>query len=1302
MSIRELSKYTFTSKYAKYLEDESRRESWTESVNRVKNMHLGRYPQIADEIEWAFERVHSKLVLPAMRTLQYGGNPILKNHCRAYNCSASYCDRIRFFQEIVYVLLSGTGAGFSVQKHHIDKLPPIIERTKKPKTFTIQDSIEGWSDAFGVLLSSYVDEQFATFPEYSGHTVNFNFRLIRPKGSKISSGGKSPGPQPLENALNKCEAILNRCINSKLRPIDAYDIIMHSSDCVISGGVRRSATLSLFSIDDEEMMTAKTGNWFYENPQRGRSNNSVLLERGKVTEQEFLNVIKNTKEFGEPGFVWCGDKEQLYNPCQPAWAKVLTPEGIRTFADISEGSTIWSNEGWTKVVKKWSTGTNEVYKYRTAAGVFYGTENHRVVQKGEKIEVKYADYIDYCEGDSDLPGVFSTDDYIQRCGEVFDLTFRNVPKWIMYGDKVTVHSFLDGLMSNLHKSSKENRLGFASQHLSVLEDVQTLFASIGRRTFITTNGDTHYLNTGDHNGAALPILSRELVSEEETFDITVDNSSHTYWTQGCNVSNCVEIGLYAYDSNGNSGWQFCNLTIANGKKIKNKDIFREASRASAIIGTCQAAYTDFNYLGSVTEEIVRKEALLGCSMTGIMENPDVTLDPSLQMEMAQYILEINEQLASKLNINPCARATCVKPEGCQKGDTLVTTSNGIFKLSELGNVNGNTWQPHNINILTEDGYKQSTNFFVNGKKPTKQIKLHSGLTLEGTYNHQYKVLRNGNLEWVRVDEIVVGDIIPQKLGGYDNNKYITLNQFDIGNHYKARKSICQPKILNEDIAWLIGLYTGDGSNHKPGIRIHGNKTKKDDLYKANLIIKNNFNFDALLQDDKNSNRCTLYFNSREILRWLSINNLLKNKSSEIEIPLLIRMSPPSVIQSFLDGYFCADGCKNNSGRSWVTTSKIMAEQVVSLLFSIGLESRFYDMPPTSTSKGNKMRYWIQERKGWNTNKCSKYRHLYELFKTCNLLDFSPDFVVSINDSECETYDVEVPENHNYISYGIISHNTSSAVLGTSSGIHPHHSRRYFRRVQANKTENVYAHFNKYNPQACEDSVWSANKTDAVLTFCIEVEKGSRLKNDMDALSLLETVKNTQQNWVEYGTRHSNCVKPWLRHSVSNTISVKENEWDDVAQFIYNNRQYFAGVSLLPSSGDKDYPQAPFCTVFTSNELLKIYGDGVLFCSGLIEKCLRLFDGNLWKACDYINGVFNVDANEEYQLLYDKSIAFSFKYFNGDIKQMTYALKDVYNLKLWNDLNRDYQEVDYGKMLEQTDNTNFMGESACAGGKCEII
>lgn len=770
MSIKALSDYTFYSRYARYNKEKKRRETWEEAVGRVFEMHRTKYakqieenPELDQLITFAQSMQNKKRVLAAQRSLQFAGDPIFKHELKMFNCLTTHIDRPRAFQETMYALLCGCGVGFSVQKQHIQNLG-YLNRKKLDapiKKYQIEDSIEGWADAIGVLFDSYfcASDWFGSF---HGCNIEFDFSKIRPEGTLIAGQFKAPGPNGLRLSLEKIKSVIDNRLNSsdfssgefkfKLRPIDAYDSVMYISDAVLSGGVRRSATLCMFSHDDDEMLNAKIGDWFISNAQRGRSNNSAALLKGHVTNEEFAKLMKSTKEFGEPGFIWVDDLDIIFNPC-------------------------------------------------------------------------------------------------------------------------------------------------------------------------------------------------------------------------------CEIGMIPKTVDGKSGWQSCNLTEINGKWCNTEENFLRACEASAIIGTLQAGYTNLKYFQPESKEIFDYEALLGCSITGMMDNPDILFDPEIQRKGASKILEVNERVAKMIGVNPCARATCVKPAG-----------------------------------------------------------------------------------------------------------------------------------------------------------------------------------------------------------------------------------------------------------------------------------------------------------------------------------------------------------------------STSCVLGTASGIHPHHAKRYIRRVQANKTEFCLQETEKKNPLAVEESVWSNNKTDKVISFLCEVPVGAIVKNQLRAVELLEKVKTTQQNWVEYGTRVEKCLRPTIKHNVSNTITVKPDEWDEVENFIFDNQQWFAGISLLASSGDLDYAQAPFATVLTPSELVKEYGDASVFASGLVVDGLAAFDNNLWRACDTVLGygedlsvgpepaVYpegrNYSKLAEYFIKKEESEEwldkcdwvrrvkqFGDRYFDGDVKRATYCMKHVSLWKTWCDLKREYVELDWTQITEEHEshiNADTLGAQACSNGSCEIL
>ena len=454
-----LSETKFYEGYSRYKDQEGQYESWDEAVDRVIDMHSQTYNNKSNELSEYLEEARTaykeQRVLAAQRSLQFGGEQLMKHQMRMYNCTSSYVDRPEFFGEVFYILLCGAGAGFSVQTHHVAKLPKIQARTKQAKGYVVEDSIEGWASALDVLMGSYFEDG-GKYPEFAGRRVFFDLSQIRPKGAKISGGFKAPGPEGLRRSLDKIEHLLqSMVIDAKepvaLKPINVYDITMHAADAVLSGGVRRSATICLFSPDDEEMMNAKTGNWFVDNPQRARSNNSAVIVRDKTTAEEFGKIMESVKQFGEPGFVFVESTEHTTNPC-------------------------------------------------------------------------------------------------------------------------------------------------------------------------------------------------------------------------------VEIGMFP-QIDGESGWQGCNLTEINGGMCNTEEDFYQACRAASILGTLQAGYTDFKFLSDTSKKIFDREALLGVSITGWMNNPDILFDGKILEKGAKIVKETNRKVAAIIGINPAARTTCVKPSG--NASVLLQTASGI-------------------------------------------------------------------------------------------------------------------------------------------------------------------------------------------------------------------------------------------------------------------------------------------------------------------------------------------------------------------------------------------------------------------------------------------------------------------------------------------------------------------------------------------------------------------------------------------------------------------------------------------------
>ena len=658
--LSEISNFIFTDKYARYNELMSRRETWEECVSRVEKMHLDKFKKILSKedlelIKKAFDAVREKRAVPSMRSMQFGGKAVLAHNARIYNCATTHIDSIRSFAEIFYLLLCGCGVTHGVSKYFINRLPNLVgpaDKTGTVVTFVVEDSIEGWADTVEALLNCYFRNT-----AYSGRKIVFDYSRIRPEGSKIKTGGgKAPGYKGLKKSLQKIKALLDYIIEEKgqtrLHPMNAYDIVMHCADAVLSGGIRRAATAAIFDFDDDEMLNAKTA--------------------FKVT--KFSHFSKNDKGLWE-GYVqvdgqYGGIKKHKYEVTVKDWEYNI----------LKEQSTI----GWNHIEPQRARSNNSVLLLR---------------------------------------------------------------------DRVTEEQFVK---------------------------LNALTRQWGEPGFVFADHPWQLFNP------------------------------------------CFEIGFLPVTQDGVCGVQFCNLSSINGARVKSKQDFLDAVWAVAVIGTLQATYTDFKYLSNTAKQLTEEEALLGTSITGVMDNPQFNLDAKIQAEGAAFAVETNKIWAKKLGINQAARITTLKPEG-----------------------------------------------------------------------------------------------------------------------------------------------------------------------------------------------------------------------------------------------------------------------------------------------------------------------------------------------------------------------TSSLVLKSASGIHAHHARRYFRRVQVNKHDPVYKFFKRHNPHMCEESVWSANKTDDVITFPISVGPEAMIKADLTAVKHLDLIKSTQQHWVANGKTEAN-KKP-ITHNVSCTIIVDEGEWDTVFKYLFKNRAHFGAVSLLPKTGDKLFAQAPNEAVATEED-----------------------------------------------------------------------------------------------------------------------
>lgn len=377
-SRKEIGDYIFVSKYARTVN--GKKETWDQSVDRVMDMHYrhladdmaikeGNEKEIDSYLKFAERLYRDQVILGAQRALQYGGDSLLKNHSRNFNCTGSYIDRIEFFQELMHLLLCGAGAGYSVQRVHTEKLPKLkgVDEKSDPVNIVIDDSIEGWAFAVGEVVKVH----YLNLP-----SINFDYSLIRPKGSFISGGFKAPGPEPLKKCIEKLNKVLRKIKGRKATPFELHRMACIIADAVISGGIRRSALLCQFDADDEEMLNCKTGNWFSEYPELARANNSAVI-LPNTPKETYDKIFKSIKEFGEPGLVFLSHKDVVYNPCCfTGDTMLLTSEGYRKFCEVASWSVrkdeypllLINKDGEKKSGRVWSNGYKHVIRLTFDSG----------------------------------------------------------------------------------------------------------------------------------------------------------------------------------------------------------------------------------------------------------------------------------------------------------------------------------------------------------------------------------------------------------------------------------------------------------------------------------------------------------------------------------------------------------------------------------------------------------------------------------------------------------------------------------------------------------------------------------------------------------------------------------------------------------------------------------------------------------------------------------------------------------------------------------------------------------------------
>lgn len=577
---------------------------------------------------------------------------------------------------------------------------------------------------------------------------------------------------------------------------------------------------------------------------------------------------------------------------------------------------------------------------------------------------------------------------------------------------------------------------------------------------------------------------------------------------------------------------------------------------------------------SETNRVMLRNRRIGCSMSGIAQfvvSKGIHELKTWCEEGYKKIEYYDEIYSDWLAIPKSIKKTSIKPSGCQVGSTLVITSNGLLRLDEIGNIHGKQWQEHDIEICQENTSAKSTKFYVNGIAATKKIKLSSGLELESTPNHKYRVFADGEYMWKSAEDIRIGDKIPYRLGGYIKTTPVLLNVLDWPRSALTGKILNftkfkQPTVFNEDLSWFIGLYFADGSNHKKGLRIAGSIDHIEILEKAQKIIKEQFDIDSIIYPRTSSdNNADLYINNTGLVWWLEAHGLLKQYCENIIVPPLVRKSSQSVILQFIDGFKCGDGCRLTNGDSFVSVSKQFVTEMVVLMRSVGIDAKFREMPPTDTSYGTLMRYWVSERSGrFNENKWKyinkELREIWEKFDAADLQRLSVDVVTGIEDGEDYTYDIEVPHANTYIANSVVSHNTVSLLAGATPGVHYPEDIYYIRRMRLSKHSDLIEPLMDagYKIEPCFGSEAST------VVVEIPVKIGEQIRSVKD-VSIWE-----QAALAAFMQRY------WADNQVSCTITFKKEEASQIQPLLNYYQYQLKGISFLPyTEGGTTYKQMPY-------------------------------------------------------------------------------------------------------------------------------
>lgn len=1165
MSLTSLAEYTFKSRYAKYNPEKERRENWQEVTDRVFKMHEIKFQkeleneEFKEAFKFAKQMVKERRVFGSQRALQYAIDPIFKNNGRLFNCTGSYLDRTSAFNEIFYMLLSGCGVGFSVQSHHIDKLPKIGRGSRNLipsiKKYTIDDSIEGWADSIKELVNLYFEDGY-NYEKYD--SIDFDYSLIRPQGSHITGGFKAPGPEPLKKTIEIISEIFKTIQHEggrKLKPIEAYDIVMHIADAVISGGVRR------------------------------------------------------------------------------CWAKgslVYTKNGLKPIENIVKGDAVITSDGtYKKVLNNFNQGLQDTLKVKTEDGEFFVTPNHKMAVYKNLYEYEWK--------------------------EARNLTNNDL--------LVSLRKEIEGQKTYLPAFKYDKPLHSTTcKDIVIPELTEDIAWWLGE---LCGDGYIKVINTKEYTGGEVNcIFHINDMAQAEKF-------AEIYKEFG------LEAGIIKVDKKQN-----CIKVVKKSKQL-----------ATYLASWLKLPNTEIRVHSCILEALTSIKLAF---ISGVMD-----ADGSVKGNRGQHICStIYHNFAKDLQnlMYSCGVSSRIYNHKRPKNDKL----------------NHPNWKPiYKLCLLT----KSSKEILLSCKQLFKKPYVNKCERLCESFPIEWKEqIRTKNIKSKITSNKITHRLLSEKDSNYNKNiapvkiisleKYKNIETYDIeveDKHeffcegYLSHNSACIVLFDKDDEEMISAKSEPFWWKNNPQ-RMRSNNSA---VLIRNEISKKEFN--NIFQKTKAFGEPGFVFlNSKEVVL---------NPCSEIS---LVPMTYDNDGNHIASGFSCCNlteiiGSKCKTEEDFYKACK--AASIIGTMQAAYTDFKYLGAVTEEIAKRDAL--LGVSVTGWYDNSEILFSPEVQRKGAKMVKETNIKIAKLLNINPAKRLCTTKPSG------------TTSILAKTGSGIHPQHSRRYIRRVQSVNNEFCYNFFKMFNPHAIEENViGSRDKRTAAILFPCEVPSGSIVKNQVTALEFLEQIKLTQNNWIKYGVNEEigDKIDKDLTHNISNTVTVKPDEWEEVEDFIYKNRNSFCGISLLGMSGDLDYKQAPFTTIHTPAEIVKEYGDGSVMASGVICAAIEIYNGDLWDACNDVLYNKEIEFKEELEN-YDpkndplryielenkiswikQAKRFADKYINGDYKRMTYLLKDVCNWKLWCDLKREWTEVPWDEALEDKEvaiDIDTMGAQACNGGACEI-